>query len=149
MAATGDASLFSLIENSGDLLADSDEIIRRSLNFKQAVVGADPKEKGLRRVLNFGHTVGHAIESASGGEFIHGEAVSIGMLYFATGDAKERIRKVLAKYNLPTSCSIAQETLKALIAHDKKASGDEITVVKVDEIGSFRFEKVNLQDLAI
>lgn len=149
MAATGDAELFSMIENSTDLLSDSDDIIRRSLNFKQAVVSADPKEKGLRRVLNFGHTVGHAIEAASNGEFIHGEAVGIGMLYFASGEAHERIRKVLQKYNLPTSCSIDADTLRALIAHDKKASGDEITVVCVDEIGSYRFQKINIQDIAL
>lgn len=149
MAATGDAELFCLIENSTDLLSDAGEIIRRSLCFKQAVVTADPREKGLRRVLNFGHTVGHAIEAASGGELIHGEAVGIGMLYFASPDARERIRKVLEKYNLPTRCSIDPAALKALIAHDKKASGEVITVVCVDNIGSYRFEKTNIQDLAL
>ena len=149
MAATSDAGLFSIIENSTDLIADIDEIIRRSLIVKQAVVKADPREKGLRRVLNFGHTVGHAIEAAAGGEFLHGEAVAMGMLYFAEGDARSRILKVLQKYNLPTSHSIPAETLKALIAHDKKAAGDGVTVVKVSEIGSYRFEKVNIQDLAI
>lgn len=149
MAATSDAELFSIIENSTDLMADIDEIIRRSLNVKQAMVKADPREKGLRRVLNFGHTVGHAIEAAAGGEYLHGEAVALGMLCFAEGSARERILKVLQKYNLPTSHNIPTDTLKALIAHDKKASGDIITVVKVSETGSFSFEKVNIQDLAI
>ena len=149
MGATSDAALFELIENSTDLIADAGEIIRMSLNVKQSVVKADPKEKGLRRVLNFGHTVGHAIEASSAGKYLHGEAVAIGMLCFAGGSAKARIRSVLEKYSLPTSCDADPAAVTALIAHDKKASADEITVVKVDEIGSFRFEKVNLQDLAI
>ena len=149
MAATSDAALFSIIADSADLMADIDEIIRRSLNVKHAVVKADPREKGLRRVLNFGHTVGHAIEAAAGGEYLHGEAVALGMLYFAGDTARDRILKVLHKYNLPTSHTIPAETLRALIAHDKKASGEVVTVVKVDEIGSFRFEKVNIQDLVL
>lgn len=149
MGATSDATLFSLIENSTDLLSDADEIIRRSLAVKKSVVNADPKEKGLRRVLNFGHTIGHAIEALSEGRYLHGEAVAIGMLPFAGAQTRGRIRKVLEKYDLPTSCNIDAEAIKALIAHDKKASGDEITVVRVDEIGIFHFEKINIQDLAI
>ena len=149
MGATSDATLFSLIENSTDLLSDADEIIRRSLAVKKSVVNADPKEKGLRRVLNFGHTIGHAIEALSEGRYLHGEAVAIGMLPFAGAQTRGRISKVLEKYDLPTSCNIDAEAIKALIAHDKKASGDEITVVRVDEIGIFHFEKINIQDLAI
>lgn len=149
MGATGDAELFELIENSGDLLSDAGEIISRSVNYKQAVVKADPREKGLRRVLNFGHTVGHAIEALGGGKYLHGEAVALGMMYFCGAEASQRIGRVLAKYNLPVSHDIAPESIRSLIAHDKKASGGNITVVKVDEIGSYRFEKVNIQDLAL
>jgi 3-dehydroquinate synthase len=149
MGATSDASLFELIENSTDLLADASEIIRLSLNVKQAVVCADPKEKGLRRVLNFGHTLGHAIEASCGGRYIHGEAVAIGMLPFADEPARSRIRRVLDKYGLPTSCDMDAAAIRDLISHDKKASGSEITVVRVSEIGSFRFEKINIQDLAL
>ncbi len=149
MGATSDASLFELIENSTDLLADTSEIIRLSLNVKQAVVCADPKEKGLRRVLNFGHTLGHAIEASCGGRYIHGEAVAIGMLPFADEPARSRIRRVLEKYGLPTSCDMDAAAIRDLISHDKKASGSEITVVRVSEIGSFRFEKINIQDLAL
>ena len=56
---------------------------------------------------------------------------------------------MLEKYNLPVSHNIPADTLRALIAHDKKAAGDAVTVVKVSGIGSFRFEKINIQDLAI
>ena len=149
MAATGDATLFSLLENSTDLKKDLPEIIRRCLNFKNSVVDADPKENGLRRVLNFGHTVGHAIEACGEGKYLHGEAVALGMLYFARGDAKKRIAALLGKYSLPVEHDIPAVRLAEFIAHDKKASGSEITVVRVDEIGSFRFEKINIQDLAL
>ena len=68
MAVTCDAALLALIENSADLTADLPEIIARSLAIKARVVEQDPTEQGLRRVLNFGHTIGHAIESCAGGE---------------------------------------------------------------------------------
>ena len=149
MGATSDAALFELIENSCDIEADIEEIIRRSLAVKRAVVEADPTEKGLRRVLNFGHTAGHAIEACGAGEYLHGEAVAIGMLCFADGSAKERILALLRKLGLPTGHNIPAAVLRDFIAHDKKASGSEITVVRVHEIGSFNFEKIKIEDLAL
>ena len=95
MGATGDAALFSLIEASTDLNSDMEEIIRRSVAYKKSVVDADPKESGLRRVLNFGHTAGHAIEALSQGRYLHGEAVAMGMLPFSEGDAHQRIKALL------------------------------------------------------
>ena len=62
---------------------------------------------------------------------------------------QSRIRRVLEKYGLPTSCNMDAAAIRDLISHDKKASGSEITVVRVSEIGSFRSEKINIQDLAI
>lgn len=149
MGATSDAQLFSLIENSVCLHDDLSEIIRRSLLVKSAVVQADPKEGGLRRVLNFGHSVGHAIEAAGGGEYLHGEAVGLGMLCFCSPEVRRRIAAVLEKYGLPTTHDIPAETLRSLIAHDKKASGKELTVVRVDEIGSFSFQKIDIDALKL
>ena len=149
MAATGDAELFSILEISTDLKNDLPEIIRRCLLFKKGVVEADPKESGLRRVLNFGHTVGHAIEACGEGKYLHGEAVAMGMLYFAEGEARQRIETLLSKYSLPVGHDIPAARLAEFITHDKKASGNEITVVKVSKIGSFRFETINIQDLRL
>ena len=73
MAATCDAELFSLLEESKSFKKDCDRIIEASLKIKKRVVEEDPKERGLRRVLNFGHTIGHAIESAKMGELLHGD----------------------------------------------------------------------------
>ena len=149
MGATGNADLFCLIENSNDLLADIEDIIRLSLSYKMSIVSADPTEKGLRRVLNFGHTVGHAIEACAAGSLLHGEAVGLGMLCFAGGGALPRIRAVLEKYSLPTGSDIPREALLEKIQHDKKADGDTLTVVRVETIGSYRFEQINIQDLEI
>ncbi len=148
MAATSDAELFEFIENSEDLDADIAEIIYRSLLIKKNVVEIDPTEKGLRKVLNFGHTVGHAIESSSGlGELYHGECVALGMLPMCSGNVRERLIKVLKKYGLPTEVEYDKDEIMSYLIHDKKMSGDEITVVYVDEIGKFEFKKIKALEL--
>lgn len=90
MAACRDGELFSAIEHIGqdDIRSNIDMIVEGSLKIKSAVVKDDPTEKGLRRVLNFGHTVGHAIESVYHGELLHGECVALGMLAMCSGEAK-------------------------------------------------------------
>ena len=148
MAATSDAALFEFIENSRDLEADLAEIIYRSLLIKKKVVEIDPTEKGLRKVLNFGHTVGHAIESAEGlGEFYHGECVALGMLPLCSEAVRERLIAVLKKYGLPTETQYDKDEIMSYLIHDKKMSGDEITVVYVGEIGSFEFKKIKALEL--
>ncbi len=80
MGMTSDAALFSLFED-GDPLSHLEEIIERSLRVKAAVVEQDEKESGLRRILNFGHTIGHGVEAADGlGGLLHGECVALGMI---------------------------------------------------------------------
>lgn len=147
MAATFDADLFALLEtgNAKDRLFD---VIRRALEIKKAVVEKDPKEDGLRKALNFGHTVGHAIESTENGRLLHGECVALGMIPLSHGTARERIRRTLERFDLPTRYEKAGESLLPLMKHDKKAEKENITAVEVDEIGSFRFEKKTAEALA-
>lgn len=147
MAATSDKALFELIENSEDLTRDLTEIIRRSLCIKRDVVEIDPHEKGLRKVLNFGHTIGHAIEGFNEGRYYHGECVALGMLPLSAGEARERIRRVLEKYSLPTRIEQTKAELMPYIMHDKKMQAEFVTVVCVDEIGSFRFRDVRPAEL--
>lgn len=147
MAATFDNKLFELIENSTDLEEDLDEIIRNSLKIKENVVVQDPLEKGLRRVLNFGHTVGHAIETLGKGKYLHGEAVGMGMLYFSAPDVKMRIKNLLEKYNLPTACDYSSEELTGLIRLDKKAMSDNIRVIRVNQIGTFEICQCSIENL--
>ena len=151
MALTGDADLFSLIEGSTDLKADLPEIIRRCLLYKKAVVEEDPTEEGLRRVLNFGHTLGHAIESAEGGRLLHGECVAIGLLPMCSEAVLSRVLPVWERLGLATHTDLSPLHLLPYLLHDKKMQESAITEVYVDEIGSFRFTEVTpaavLQDL--
>ncbi len=144
MAATSDAQLFEIIEKSTDVRLDAQTIIARSLQIKKSVVEQDEKESGLRRVLNFGHTVGHAIESFFDGELYHGECVGIGMLSLASNEVAQRIEKLLKKYDLPTFVKATPSKLAEYIWHDKKAIGKVVVGVYVDKIGEFKF--VNLTD---
>ncbi len=147
MAATSDAYLFSLLEN-GSAYNDIETVIERSLKIKRSVVEADEKETGLRRVLNFGHTVAHAVETATGlGDLLHGECVAIGMLPFASKSAGERIKNVLVKYDLPVTVGVSADELLTSLRHDKKANSDGVNIVFVEEIGSFQFKFLNYGEL--
>ena len=139
MAATSDAALFELLERSENLRADLPEIIRRSLCVKQAVVEQDPKETGLRRVLNFGHTLGHAVESYFAGELLHGECVALGMPPMCGEKVRGRMIRLLEKYGLPTRIEQTPEQLLPYLLHDKKRLAERIRTVYVEEIGSFAF----------
>ena len=298
MAATSDAALFNLLETAPDLRPIMEQVLTSALSIKIHVVAEDPTEKNLRAVLNFGHTIGHAIEAACGAEagvvsgdrgrpwprewegpagirgtdgsllsdgqripvggmrtegpkssgnnssvveqkayyhgeeaacaaeagvasndhgrpwpceregpagcwvdgtelapertdnrlwegcseaevrggnssvveqdanrpegakssgnnssvveqkaFYHGEAVAVGMLYMAEGEAKRRIEKLLKKYNLPTTDPYTTEQLMTYAAHDKKRRGGTIKLVRVSEIGTFRFQEATQEDL--
>lgn len=149
MAATSDETLFSLFENSENIMDDIDEIVLASLKIKKSVVEEDESEKGLRRILNFGHTVGHAIESVLGmKELYHGECVALGMLYMCSGEVRERLVKVLNKLNLPTETQIESEKLISKIKLDKKATGKDINIVLVNKIGEFEMKKIPQTELA-
>ena len=147
MAMTCDAALLELIESSSDLTADLPEIIARSLSIKARVVEQDPTEQGLRRVLNFGHTIGHAVESCAGGKLLHGECVAMGMLPMCGPALRPRLTNILRKCGLPTECGFTPRQLLSYLLHDKKAFSDGISVVMVDEPGSFRMEKQTPEEI--
>lgn len=146
MASTSDSVLFELIEK--DAYGNIDTVIERSLKIKRAVVEEDEKELGLRRVLNFGHTAAHAIETATGlGDYLHGECVAIGMLPFSSPGARARIKAVLEKYELPTYISLSSDELLSALRHDKKANANGVNAVFVNEIGSFEFKFIDFSQL--
>lgn len=147
MAATSDKNLFERIENSENLKDDLLEIVQASLAIKKDVVEKDPKENGLRKVLNFGHTLGHAIESAQNGALLHGECVGIGMLPMCSNEVEKRLEKVLKKYHLPTAANCDKNELLRLMTHDKKAEGSKIRTVVVNEIGSFEFADMTAKEI--
>lgn len=146
MAATSDEALFEMIETE-NAKEHIEEIIIGALNIKKYVVEQDEREAGLRKVLNFGHTVAHAIESVNGFSLFHGECVGIGMLYMCSKSVKERLEKVLKINGLPLACDCSAEALAEALTHDKKATDKGVFVVYVDKIGQFEFIELTFDKL--
>lgn len=147
MGITSDKSLFELIKNSEDIYKDIDEVITKALLIKKNVVEIDPYEKNLRKILNFGHTIGHAIESSGKFNLLHGECVGIGLLYMTKGSLREEIKNILIKYGLPTNVNISKEDLYKYVCLDKKRSNTAITIIEVKEVGTFEINKILLEDI--
>ena len=129
-------------------VTDIADMIIRALKIKKAVVEADEREGGLRKILNFGHTIGHGIESSEGlSELYHGECVALGMIPMCGDKVRERVITVLKKCNLYRTLCYDWESITKAAFHDKKADGDSVTVTLVPEIGSFELKKLRFSDV--
>lgn len=147
MSLTCDADLFELFEN-GDIISDIDEIVFRSIEIKRKIVEQDERESGLRRVLNFGHTLGHGIESSGKlNGLYHGECIAPGMTAMCSTDVRERLVTVLKKLNLKTKLSFDENAVMSAVIHDKKTNDGIINTVFVDKIGSFEMRKMTADEL--
>lgn len=148
MSLTSDSKLFSLFENES-IEENIDRIIEASLKIKRDVVEQDEKEGGLRKVLNFGHTLAHAIESENEMQNLyHGECVALGMIPMCSEDVRARLLPVLKKLNLPTYVGYNADKIIEAMRHDKKMAGDKITVVYVRKVGTFEMRTVPFTTLA-
>lgn len=146
MAITSDAKLFELIE-SADIDESIEEIIIGALKIKRSVIEADERECGLRKILNFGHTLGHGIEAEYEMRGLyHGECVALGMIPMCSKKIRERVLPVLNKIGIDVSYTYDTERALSYVIHDKKCSGDMIEAVFSDEIGSFRLERLSVED---
>ena len=147
MALTSDAELFALFEKE-DPIAAIDTVIVRSLMIKKYVVEQDEREMGLRKILNFGHTIGHGIESEEGLHgYYHGECVALGMIPMCAPAVRERLIPVLQKLGLPVEYHFSLEKITEAMVHDKKSEGDTIAVTTVDEPGTFHLTKITYEEL--
>lgn len=146
MSLCFDKELFEEFEK-GITENDFERIIRRSLNIKKRVVEKDETESGLRKVLNFGHTFGHGIETAANGSLIHGECVALGMLPMCSSEVRRRLKKVLVSLSLPTETDTDCDEILKACRHDKKSESGGVTVVKVDRAGEYRLEKLSFGEL--
>jgi len=147
MALTSDRELFHLFEIR-DIESNLDEIILRSLNIKKAVVEQDEKEAGLRRILNFGHTIGHGIESSEGmSALYHGECVALGMLPMCAEALRPRVVDVLKKCNLYRVLRYDWARITEAAFHDKKADGGTVTVTLVNEPGTCELKTMRCLDV--
>lgn len=155
-----DRALFDKIaamRDDEELLANIGGIVERCCAIKAEIVEHDEFDTGERMVLNFGHTIGHAVEKCCGYiTYTHGEAVGIGMalltrqterLGLTKPGTAEEICRVLKKYNLPVDAPYTEQELLGGIGMDKKKSGSSITLIILKEIGSSFLQKTALQAL--
>src|SRR2546426_2465016 len=152
-----DVELFKRLEQVMPKMLQRDpdtlsSVVARCCQIKAGVVGQDETESGLRAILNFGHTIGHALEAISGyGKFRHGEAISIGQVVAARLSAEllgfpqrdvERIAGLFEKAGLPTHIQLnpaQREKLFEAMQHDKKVSDGVVKFVLVNKIGQVSF----------
>jgi len=158
-AVIGDEKLFRLIEDHyGEVLSRDRELlellISMAIEYKASVVSEDERETGLRRVLNFGHTFGHAIEMYKSAK--HGFAVASGMELavsysfnrgYIDASEKERIIALLKRFDLLRFHDIPDDQLYQYIVHDKKKTGSEIYFVFTSGIGRAFAEKVPVSEI--
>ena len=146
MGATSDKTLFDLFYE-GDWREQIDLIIEKALLVKKAVVEQDEKESHLRKILNFGHTIGHGFESAAEGRYLHGECVALGMLYMSSEEVQDKLSEIYEKlgFELPEFYTFNLEEVKEAITHDKKASNSNCSVVFVSEIGNGDIEEWSME----
>lgn len=158
------AELFSLLEDDADRILALDreilaEVVHRCATAKARVVMEDEREGGLRAILNFGHTLGHAVEAMTGyRRFLHGEAVAIGMAFaarlsaarygFPVADA-DRVEALLKRFGLPITIpgELNPGDLARAVETDKKRQEDRVKFVCVEEIGKTRFELLSTQEI--
>jgi len=158
-AVIGDKGLFEIIENSIKQILDRDcdlltMLVTKAVSFKSMVVSEDEKENGLRRILNFGHTYGHAIELQRAVK--HGFAVASGMELatefscekgFVSAAEKERIIKLLNRFQLLDRHYISDNEMEEIITHDKKKAGSFIHFVFTEGIGQSSVKKISVSEI--
>lgn len=155
-----DAALFEKIAayaDDAELLADIDSVVAACCNIKARIVEQDEFDTGLRMLLNFGHTLGHAVEQHFGySHFTHGEGVAIGMyqltqrtevLGLTKAGTAARIKEVLEKYALPIAVGVPKESLLSTMAKDKKKQGSSITLIILESLGEGVLKKISWQEM--
>lgn len=141
-----DPELFALFEKE-NYMNHMHEIIERSLYVKKSIVEQDERESGLRRLLNFGHTFGHAYEILQP-HYMHGECIGMGMMKMVDHpETKGRLQRVLERLHLPLYCKADSEQVAAVIRHDKKAEGNGVYVVQVNHIGMAEIKRWTFQEI--
>jgi len=131
-----------------NIFEDIDKYILECITIKRDVVLEDEYDNGNRQILNFGHTIGHAIEQYSNYQLLHGEAVAIGMVKMSVGMSYfEDLLKVLHKYNLPTSYEYDKTEIYKYILTDKKASQDILNIIIVENVGNGYIKPIEISQI--
>ena len=142
-----DPELFRLFEEK-EIESHLEEIIYRALRVKKDVVEQDEKEQHLRKILNFGHSIGHGIESYYHlSDYYHGECVAMGMLYFMNHDLKERTLKIYDKLHLSLTSDYDRSKVFEIMKNDKKASRSSISIIEVNQLGKAEIKEYTFDEL--
>lgn len=150
-----DAEFLTFLRDN-DIKEQIEYVIKRCVEIKRDVVGRDEFEKGERKLLNFGHTVGHAIEKCSNFSVSHGNAVAIGMAVATKGafelglsyeDFSNVLLPVLQKNRLPFTCDFSADELYKASLTDKKRSRDVISLIVPEEYGLCKIHKISVEQL--
>jgi 3-phosphoshikimate 1-carboxyvinyltransferase len=150
-----DANFFCRLAQ-GDVRNDIEAVVCRNVEIKQSFVSTDEFDRGRRNILNFGHTVGHAIEKCTGYAVTHGHAVSMGMAIVARGAERMGLCKTaisagiihaLEKNGLPVWCDLSSDRLFEAAAGDKKRMGNTINLVYLEEIGAGNLAVMSMEEL--
>ena len=144
MALTSDAALFEKLEQ-GHLPVE--QVLEGALAIKKSVVEQDERESGLRKLLNFGHTIGHGVESAARGSLYHGECVALGMVPMCGREVRARLIPLLERLGLPTACDLDKEAVWQAMQHDKKSSSSGFSAVFVEKPGQGFVKQVSFAEM--
>ena len=144
MALTSDAALFEKLEQ-GHLPVE--QVLEGALAIKKSVVEQDERESGPRKLLNFGHTIGHGVESAARGSLYHGECVALGMVPMCGREVRARLIPLLERLGLPTACDLDKEAVWQAMQHDKKSSSSGFSAVFVEKPGQGFVKQVSFAEM--
>ena len=147
-----DADLFEELQDPAKTKANLDHIIGRCVDIKKQFVEEDEHDTGIRQMLNFGHTIGHAIEIASNFEISHGFAVAKGMAYMARENwcdaaTKDAIIHLLKTYNYDLAVDFDKKVLADIMGKDKKRKGSNLDIVVPEAIGRCRLHRIPAEEL--
>ena len=154
-AVLAGGELFSMIENA-DIRTQYADVIARCVTIKRDIVGEDEFDTGRRRLLNLGHTFGHAIEKCSGYSIPHGAAVGIGLAMmcraahkrgYCAADVPEKVEKLLAKYGMSAAADFTAQELYNAALSDKKIAGGSVSLVIPEKIGCCHALTVSCGDM--
>lgn len=154
-ALIADKDLLHMLQTQ-DIRSSIDELVRRNIEIKASFVCGDEREHGQRKLLNFGHTLGHAVERCSSYSVPHGEAVAIGMTLICRAAEKlghspagtlDTVQSLLRRFALPCACPFTAEELYHAATVDKKRTGDSIDIVILEEPGRAKTLRLTLNEL--
>lgn len=151
-----DDNLFELLKDPDYVRKNIDDLIDRCVRTKEYFVEEDLMDTGTRQILNFGHTIGHAVELVSDFEISHGKAVAIGMVQrgrvaasmgICSWDTADQIEKMVKMYGFDTEIPFDKDQLIRVMKNDKKRKGNYVDIVVPERIGKCRLERISADEL--